>query len=595
MSALSIQPTYPIFTDIDGQPLEDGYVWIGTANLDPQTNPINVYWDAALTLPAAQPIRTLAGYPVNSGTPARLYVNSDYSIRVMNKNGSIVYSAPQATERYGNVVSLASLNFLQLGANAVTRTALSKMQDTISIKDFGAVGDGVTDDTNAIQDAIDAVASGAAKAGVILFPKATYKIAGKVLFGANISFDFDGSTLIGTGTGGNTMFESAYWDGSQMLSNIATGPENNRVVHSIIDGKGATIQNCGKAFNLKNFNEDCEIANIYFGSCTQNIYSARPFYSRYVNLTSRGSANNTALPAFYFSEAAGACVWESIYVIDRVLAFEIDGPSSNSAINQCSFESCTDGIRFSGYTSGPATVTNNYFEFIAGKAIEFSGDDYVENIWVLNNFFNDVDTMIRGRQVRNGCFGNYTIAAGVANYTIDIGDPFSPCKVDLNARTISTPALPAYFLQPNRSVTPWQEERIFEPIASGNVAYKNINQGLATPFHYSGDCGPSFNDLIPFCVATKVNLGAGNFRWDIDTQIVWRADMIHAAYYFRATDNSGTHKVGGTIMGDQVGAIITAAGRTVTVTDNGGFLRVTISGFNHPTLAGFIYGYVKLI
>ena len=99
MSALSIQPTYPIFTDIDGQPLEDGYVWIGTANLDPQTNPINVYWDAALTQLAVQPIRTLAGYPVNSGTPARLYVNSDYSIRVMDKKGSVVYSAPAATER----------------------------------------------------------------------------------------------------------------------------------------------------------------------------------------------------------------------------------------------------------------------------------------------------------------------------------------------------------------------------------------------------------------------------------------------------------------------------------------------------------------
>lgn len=104
MSALSIQPTYPIFTDIDGQPLEDGYVWIGTANLDPQTNPINVYWDAALTLPAAQPIRTQGGYPVNSGTPARLYVNSDYSIRVMNRNGSVVYSASAATERYSDVV-----------------------------------------------------------------------------------------------------------------------------------------------------------------------------------------------------------------------------------------------------------------------------------------------------------------------------------------------------------------------------------------------------------------------------------------------------------------------------------------------------------
>ena len=80
MSALSIQPTFPIFTDIDGQPLEAGYIWIGVANVQPIGNPINVYWNAALTIQATQPIRTIGGYPSNSGTPARLYVNSDYSI-----------------------------------------------------------------------------------------------------------------------------------------------------------------------------------------------------------------------------------------------------------------------------------------------------------------------------------------------------------------------------------------------------------------------------------------------------------------------------------------------------------------------------------
>lgn len=104
MSALSIQPTYPIFTETDGLPLENGYIWIGAANLDPQGNPINVYWDAALTIPAAQPIRTLNGYPSRNGTPGRLYVNSDYSIRVQNSNGSLVYSSPTATERYSRVV-----------------------------------------------------------------------------------------------------------------------------------------------------------------------------------------------------------------------------------------------------------------------------------------------------------------------------------------------------------------------------------------------------------------------------------------------------------------------------------------------------------
>jgi hypothetical protein len=91
--SLSVNPPYPIFAEADGLPLENGYIWIGVANLDPQINPINVYWDAALTIPAAQAIRTLNGYAVYNGTPSRFYVNGDYSIRVMDKNGSTIYTS----------------------------------------------------------------------------------------------------------------------------------------------------------------------------------------------------------------------------------------------------------------------------------------------------------------------------------------------------------------------------------------------------------------------------------------------------------------------------------------------------------------------
>jgi hypothetical protein len=93
MSALSINPPYPAFAGADGQPLENGYIWVGTANLNPQVNPINVYWDAALTILAAQPIRTLNGYPSYQGTPSRFYAGSDFSIQVLDSKGSVVYTS----------------------------------------------------------------------------------------------------------------------------------------------------------------------------------------------------------------------------------------------------------------------------------------------------------------------------------------------------------------------------------------------------------------------------------------------------------------------------------------------------------------------
>jgi hypothetical protein len=106
MSALSVSSPFPIFTDIDGQPLEDGYIWIGTANLDPQTNPISVFFDAGLTIPAPQPIRTLSGYPARAGSPSRLYVGSDYSIRVLNKNGTLVYSSLNDNAFSGGTIAI---------------------------------------------------------------------------------------------------------------------------------------------------------------------------------------------------------------------------------------------------------------------------------------------------------------------------------------------------------------------------------------------------------------------------------------------------------------------------------------------------------
>jgi hypothetical protein len=92
MSTLSVTAPYLAFAGTDGLPLDNGYIWIGVANLSPQVNPIPVYFDEDLTILAVQPIRTSGGYPVYQGTPARLYVQSNYSIQVLDSKGSVIYT-----------------------------------------------------------------------------------------------------------------------------------------------------------------------------------------------------------------------------------------------------------------------------------------------------------------------------------------------------------------------------------------------------------------------------------------------------------------------------------------------------------------------
>ena len=108
MSTIEVQPPYPAFAGADGLPLENGYIWIGTVNLSPQVNPIAVYWDSALTIPAVQPIRTLGGYPVYQGTPTRFYTASDYSIQVLDNKGSVVYTSLNGNVSSGSAATNAT-------------------------------------------------------------------------------------------------------------------------------------------------------------------------------------------------------------------------------------------------------------------------------------------------------------------------------------------------------------------------------------------------------------------------------------------------------------------------------------------------------
>ncbi len=78
------------------------------------------------------------------------------------------------------------VTFLAAGSGATQRTALDKLRDVVSVKDFGAVGDGVADDTAEINAAL---ASGAK---MVYIPAGTYKVSATLNVPVNVSIVGDG-------------------------------------------------------------------------------------------------------------------------------------------------------------------------------------------------------------------------------------------------------------------------------------------------------------------------------------------------------------------------------------------------------------------
>ena len=79
-------------------------------------------------------------------------------------------------------MALTQIKTLQSGTGAVHRTLNDTLSDIYSVKDFGATGDGSTDDRAAIQAAITAAQ---ATGGTVYIPEGEYKIKLRTVGGFN--------------------------------------------------------------------------------------------------------------------------------------------------------------------------------------------------------------------------------------------------------------------------------------------------------------------------------------------------------------------------------------------------------------------------
>lgn len=112
-------------------------------------------------------------------------------------------------------IDASTVNYNQGGTGAVVRTVDKRLQDLVSVKDFGAVGDGTTDDRIAIQAAVTHVFT---TGDVLYWPNGTYYMATNSVnnlhdiahFGPGVIKRVDSLFCPGQWAGDNTLVNRIY-------------------------------------------------------------------------------------------------------------------------------------------------------------------------------------------------------------------------------------------------------------------------------------------------------------------------------------------------------------------------------------------------
>lgn len=173
----------------------------------------------------------------------------------------------------------------------VARTVEDKLRETITVKDFGAVGDGIVDDTAALQAAITRAS---ADGFDLLWPDGTYVVTGNltqtgVLVMGALS-KYGRVRIVKSGTGDLFSGESA------VLSNLILEHQgtSGRILN--LTGDGARVEGCSLTNAAANSSEMVRFtrSDHYFGRnyVTNNNASA---YSILVERTSAGICINGAI------------------------------------------------------------------------------------------------------------------------------------------------------------------------------------------------------------------------------------------------------------------------------------------------------------
>lgn len=288
---LAIDAPIAQFFDLDGTPLTNGYLFFGTASQNPEISPITVYWDQAGTQPAAQPVRTLNGYPVRAGRPATVYANGDFSLIVRNSRRELVLYTPSSQDALNDANLQAQIDALVDDIADLSQLELTASK-IVSLENFASLFVG-GDHTPALVEAIS-------EARIVLIPNTrTWSFSGTFPIASGCSIIFVGKPTINMTVDNNERglyfadgTENAHVSGDALVNltvNTAgtDGSFNGAFTFSTFyyttdptgvrrcSIKGDILVDCqgpanGKPFSIYGYTEDVEIDGLH-GSGTTNI------------------------------------------------------------------------------------------------------------------------------------------------------------------------------------------------------------------------------------------------------------------------------------------------------------------------------------
>jgi hypothetical protein len=220
----------------------------------------------------------------------------------------------------------ALVGFLQDGTGASARTVQAKLRDVVSIKDFGAVGDGVTDDTAAIQAAIDAAYSSGG--GTVLVPKGTYLVSSSIGLKNDVN-------VMGAGWRNTTVTASGNFPVIQELRTDVSGNLRGTSVERLCIRGGGNGLDSAHGIKLR-YTNHVKLKDIVFFGCRNAIDVERGFRSEIDSCYAWGSGPDSSYIGLYMREDSGT----------------VSGDPNNAwFITSCSFQQTLSyGIRIESAT-----------------------------------------------------------------------------------------------------------------------------------------------------------------------------------------------------------------------------------------------------